>query len=479
MNALHLPRTPTSGALSPKFLAALREGYEMSPSDRACHNAVTNNDVNNLALNRDAVRGDDGHFSHRIKSKGITNQNKSGRCWMFAALNIMRPKVIRDHNMEEFEFSTAYLQFWDKLENSNLYLESIIELREADHLDRDWEIVNRGALQDGGWWNYIVGLIGKYGMVPVSAMPETHSSANTATLNHILGRMLRVHAVRILKRHADGATIEILREEKEKALKAVYRFLVINLGEPPTQFEWRYRINKKRDGKPGTCDTDMHNVAEEDVSALETHTPQSFYKKYVDLPLADYICLYNDPQIELGRHYLFNRANNIVGNKCMHFVNIDMETMKKISIESILANEPVWFAVDMNIDQSKELGLMEHRLFDYESLFGIDLTMSKADRIRFHTGRSCHAMVLMGVDLSKDGRPRKWLVENSWGDDKGKKGRWTLHDKWFNEHVYTLIVHKRHVDGGIMERFNEEPRELPAWYPSAIGASCGAAVDER
>jgi bleomycin hydrolase len=169
----------TAGTLTPEFLAELREGYQMSASDRACHNAVTNNDINALALNRGVVRGDDGHFSHRIKSKGITDQKKSGRCWMFAGLNVLRPQVIRDHGMAEFEFSTAYLQFWDKLEKANLFLESVIELRDADILDRDWEVVNKSAMEDGGWWNYVVGLIEKYGVVPASAMPETHTGSHT------------------------------------------------------------------------------------------------------------------------------------------------------------------------------------------------------------------------------------------------------------------------------------------------------------
>jgi bleomycin hydrolase len=467
MNTHQLPPSASTGALTPKFIDLLRESYEMSAGDRACHNAVTNNAVNSLALNREVVRGDDGHFSHRIKSKGITNQKQSGRCWMFAALNVMRPQVIRDHGMEEFEFSTAYLQFWDKLEKANLFLESVIELRDADFLDRDWEVVTRHTMGDGGWWNFVAGLVEKYGVVPASAMPETYGSSHTETLNHILGCLLRARAVGILEQHTDGAGVDALRASKHEAIKEVYRFLVINLGEPPAEFEWRYRRRKKYGVNGADPDAELRTVAEEDLTPPERHTPQSFYRKYVGLPMADYVCLYNDPQNELDRHYRFDRARNMVGNECMHFVNIDMAAMKKIAATSILANEPVWFAVDMFTDQCGKHGLMEHQLFDYEALFGIDLRVSKADRIRFHAGASCHAMALMGVDLAKDGQPRKWLVENSWGDKKGDKGQWTLHAKWFDEHVYTIFVHKRHVPAEILERFKDVSRELPAWYPAA------------
>ena len=457
----------SAGVLSPGFLAALRAGYLMSEADRACHNAVTHNDVNSLALNRAVLRGDDGHFSHRIKSQGITDQKKSGRCWMFAGLNVLRSQVMRDHGMADFEFSAAYLQFWDKLEKANLYLESIIELRGADYLDRDWEFVNKCSVEDGGWWSCLAGLIGKYGLVPASAMPETHGSSHTQTLNHILGRLLRARAARIMQRHADGASLDELRAGKIEALSEVYRLLVINLGEPPTEFEWRCRHRRPggQDGQDSAAD--MNNVAEDDLTPLERHTPQSFSRKYAADSLADFVCLYNDPHNEMDRHHRFSRQFNIVGNECLHFVNIDTAPMKTIAAAAILANEPVWCAVNMDIDQSEQHGQMEHQLFDYETLFGIDLTLSKADRTRFHAGASNHAMTLMGVDLAADGRPRKWLVENSHGDEVGQKGQWTLHDKWFDEHVYTLIVHQRHVPAAILKRFEEEPVELPGWYPGA------------
>ena len=455
------------GALTADFLNELREGYVMGREDRALHNAVTNNPIDSLALNRHAVKGEDGHFSHRIKREGVTDQKQSGRCWMFAGLNTLRPQVMREHRMESFEFSTAYLQFWDKMEKSNLYLESIIELRDADFMDRDWELVNRHGVEEGGWWNFLVGLVGKYGLVPLSAMPETRSSSHTDTLNVILGRLLRRSAARIMDLHADGADMAALRDEKESALKEVYRFLAINLGEPPAEFEWRFRI-RKDETKKAEADG-LGKVEDDGLSAPETHTPRSFYEKYVGTSLADYVCLYNDPHNELGRRYRFDRARNMVGEECMDFVNVGSETLKEVAKAAILANEPLWFAVNMGFDQSTEHGLMAPDLFDYGSLFGIDLTLTKAQRTRFHAGASSHAMALIGVDLAADGTPRKWLVENSWGEAKGKKGFWTLRDGWFAEHVYTVIAHKRHVPADVLKGFGEEATVLPAWYPGSDG----------
>lgn len=454
-------KDPTT--LSPDLIKSLRDGYALAGEDLVRHNAVTNNAIDKLALNRRVIAGEDGHFSHKIKTKGITNQKSSGRCWMFAGLNVMRPKVIHEQGLESFEFSTAYLQFWDKMEKSNLYLEDIIELRDADRLDREWLLVNEWMVGDGGWWNYVVELIGKYGVVPASVMPETHSSENTGTMNEVLERLLRAEANLILAASREGKKVAELREIKRESLAKVYRFLTINLGEPPTEFEWRYRTKSKEeaDNTGGESSETALPPVEEKVSAWRTFTPQTFYREFVGLDLADYVCLYHDPSQEMDEHYRFHRARNMAGASEMNFVNVSIDEMKEAGVKSVLGNEPMWFAVNMGFDQSSEHGLMEVDLFDYETLFGLDLGMTKADRGIFGAGASNHAMTLMGVDL-KDGQPQKWLVENSWGDAKGRKGQWTLSDEWFSEHVYTIIVNKEHVLPQTLATFEKEAKVLPA-----------------
>ena len=451
------------GALTPELLEDLRDGYEMDAGDRARHNAVTNAEINKLALNREIVAGEDGHFSHKIKTKGITNQKSSGRCWMFAGFNVMRPKVINELGLDGFEFSNAYLQFWDKMEKSNLYLEDIIELRDVDRLDREWLLVNEWLVGDGGWWNYVTGLIGKYGAVPSSVMPETHSSENTSTMNKVLARLLHSQAAALIKAGEAGSGEEALRTMKEKSLKEIYRFLAINLGEPPTEFEWRYKA-KSKDEKEGVT----VEVADKNLTLAKKYTPQSFYKEFVGVDLNEFVCLYNDPSQKMNAHYRFHRARNIVGEDDMNFVNIEISQMKEIAVKSVLANQAMWFAVNMSEDQSREHGMMEVDLYDYETLFDVKLDLSKADRSRFGAGASNHAMVLTGVDL-KEGKPTKWLVENSWGNEKGNEGRWTLYDDWFSEHVYTIIVHRKHVPKEALAIFDQSAKVLPAWYPGAKG----------
>ncbi|MDF1850537.1 MAG: C1 family peptidase [Verrucomicrobiales bacterium] len=473
MNSRHASAQPgPEGALTPEWIENLQDSFELNEEDRARFNAITNSDINSLALNREIVRGEDGHFSHRIKGKGITNQKASGRCWMFAGFNAMRPRVIHEMGMEEFEFSAAFLLFWDKMEKSNLYLEQVIELRDVDRLDREWELINEAMVGDGGWWNYVTSLIEKYGTVPSTVMPETHSSENTRTMNVVLARLLRSRAAVILEASEAGANVAELRKRKSDAMSEVYRFLVLNLGEPPREFEWRFKRKKKgeekENGEEENKSQEMPGPMDETLTDRKSYTPKSFYEDFVGVDLSEYVALYHDPAQPTGRHYEFSRARNIVGQPDMNFVNIEMEDLKEIAVKSILANEPPWFAVNMGVDQSREHGLMENDLFDYETLFGMEMPFSKADRSRFLSGASNHAMVLMGVDLI-DGKPAKWLVENSWGDDKGNKGTWTLYDGWFDEHVYNVIAHKKYVSPEILEIFEEEAESLPAWYPGAQG----------
>ncbi len=291
-------------------------------------------------------------------------------------------------------------------------------------------------------------------------------------MNRVLEQKLRADAVRMHKLHKEGATVEQLRQFKNKSLAEVYRFLVINLGQPPKEFTWRYKIKPSEKNENGPARV----VEQKNLQPAERHTPQSFYKTYVGVDLSEYVCLYSDPVNPYGKHYQFEQSRNIVGAEQMHFVNVEIERMKQMAMQAVLANEPVWFAADVGKDQSTQHGLMAKGLYDFGPLFDLDLSITKADRIRYMAGGYNHAMVFMGVDV-QEGKPVKWLVENSWGDKKGNRGTWTLGDGWFDEHVYVIIVHQRHVPKPILAAFKDDPKTLPPWYPGAPGIHLAKPAD--
>ena len=436
-----------SGGLSGGAIEKIRGSFEMDGHTRAMYNSITNNDISSLALNRDIIREHNELFSHKIKTKGITNQKSSGRCWLFAGLNVLRPVAIAKLNLKEFELSQNYLAFWDKLEKANCFLENIIEFRKRDMMDREMEFILRNPLPDGGYWENVVNLVEKYGVVPSGIMPETNSSGSTRAMNKLIGRKLRADAAKLRKMAKGKKGVKKLRAEKVKMLGEVYKMLVLNLGEPPEEFEWRFE--------------DSNSV----VSEVKTYTPKGFFEEFVGVDMREYVDVFNDPSKEYGKHYSIGLTRNIRDGEDNHFANVEIEVLKEIALKAVLDDEPVWFGADVGKDQSGEHGIMAMGMFDYDSIYGTDMSMSKAERSLFRESAPTHAMVFVGVDV-RDDRPVKWLVENSWGKDKGSDGQWTLYDTWFDTNVYSVMVKKKYVPDEVLKIFEQPAEKRPAWDPA-------------
>ncbi len=435
------------GTLTPETIDQIRSSFEMDAHTRAMYNSITNTDITNLAINRDILRRHNDIFSHKIEAKGITNQKKSGRCWLFAGLNVLRPMVIEKHNLKSFELSQNYLAFWDKLEKANSFLEHIIEFRDRDILDREMEFILRKPIPDGGYWENVVNLVEKYGAVPLEIMPETNSSGNTGLMNNLISRKLRADAVKLRQMHEDDKPITKLHARKAKMLADVYKMLAMNLGEPPSEFQWRFE--------------DANSV----VSELKTYTPKSFYDDFIGVDLRQYVDIFNDPSKTYGKHYQIALTRNLYDGDDSHFANVEMQTLKAIAVKAVLADEPLWFSCDVGKDQSREHGIMAMEMFDYDSIYGTTIAMTKAQRSLFRESVPNHAMVLIGVDMQNE-KPVKWLVENSWGDDKGSKGRWTLYASWFDTNVYSIIVKKEYVPDEVLNIFEQPAIKRPVWDPA-------------
>ena len=436
-----------SGGLSGEAIEKIRGSFEMDTHTRAMYNSITNNDISSLALNRDLLREHNELFSHKIKTKGITNQKSSGRCWLFAGLNVLRPVALEKYDLDEFELSQNYLAFWDKLEKANCFLENIIEFRKRDMMDREMEFILRKPIPDGGYWENVVNLVEKYGVAPSEIMPETNSSGNTRSMNALIGRKLRADAAKLRKMAKAKKSVKKLRAEKTKMLGEVYRMLVMNLGEPPKEFEWRFE--------------DANSV----LSEAKTYTPKGFFEEFAGVDMREYVNVFNDPSKEYGRHYSIDLTRNIRDGDDNHFANVKIEVLKEIASKAVLDDEPVWFACDVGKDQSRDHGIMAMGMFDYDSIYGTDMSMSKAERSLFRESVPNHAMVFVGVDM-RAGKPAKWLVENSWGKDKGSDGLWALYDTWFDTNVYSVIVKKKYVPKEVLEIFEQRAKRLPPWDPA-------------
>ena len=432
--------------LDRKTLDDLRGSCQLTGANRAIYNAATSNLLSQLALNREVLDKDNDLFSNALKRQSITNQKASERCWLYSALNMLRPEVMRKYKLENFEFSENYLAFWDKLEKANRFLDYMVELADRDPLDREMSMLLRKPVDEGGSWDYAAALIDKYGVVPVDAMPEAANSENSGLLFSLISQKLRVDAVVLRKMKKDGKTPAELQAAKHKMVEEVYRMLVLSVGEPPQTFVWRYA---EKDDKP---------------TAPETFTPRQFYKEKIGIDLSQYVSLMNHPMHPYGKHYVFARSRNMSDGHDQHFLNIEVAEMKELVVKSICDGQPGCFGCDVGHDQDR--GMMALGLHDYQSLLGVNLSLDKADGLLMRGSTSNHAMVFVGVDLVA-GKPVKWKVENSWGKDKGKDGYWHLYDSWFDRYVYCLAIRKAYLPTKTLQLLEEEPTTLPMWDPLA------------
>jgi bleomycin hydrolase len=446
------------GDLSGPLIDNMRQELKMDAHTKAVRNALTGASIKTIAENREILASHDSKFSHKVKTKGISNQKSSGRCWMFAGFNLIKPVVLKKLNIEDFEFSQTYLQFWDKMEKANNFLEHMIEYRERDLMDREVMYYLGEPCGDGGYWENFVDLVNKYGVIPKDAMAESASSEATAAMNAILSRTLRKDAARLRDLWKETGSTNQLRETKELMLGEIYRILVLNFGEPPKEFAWRYKSkDKKEESKQPAGKTAK-------AEKKTTYTPKSFYQEVVGLDLSQYVNIADDPIRPKGKRYEIDLTRNLVHGRNTGYVNVSPGQMKEIIVKMLLDNTPVYFSADVSPDQDSAKGIMARNLYDYESIYGINLGMTKAERLLYRGSASNHSMVLIGVDL-RDEKPIKWLVENSWGSDKGNSGLWTMYDNWFDDNVYSVIVQRRYLPESIRGALEQPAEKLPVWDP--------------
>ncbi|AQW21783.1 aminopeptidase [Lentilactobacillus curieae] len=388
-------------------------------------------------------------FSIDLSTGKVADQKQSGRCWMFAALNTMRVRLMNGFKVEDdFELSQNYTNFWDKFEKSNYFLENVIRTADQPLDSRKVSWLMTTPQQDGGQWDMLCALIEKYGIVPKSVMPETFSSSASRELNKFLNLKLRHDAVILRELVANKASDEELSQTKDKMLNEIYKMLSYSLGEPVDHFDFEYR------------DKDKNYHIDRNL------TPQDFFKKYVGINLDDYVSLINSPTDDkpYDKTYTIEMLGNVEGGRQVKHLNLEMDTLKDLAIKQLESGETVWFGSDVGQSSNSKKGIMDTRLYAPDELFSTDLSLSKAERLDYGESLMTHAMVITGVDLV-DGKPTKWKVENSWGEKPGHKGYFVMSDEWMDEFVYQFVINKKYLSEEQLKAQAQEPTVLNPWDP--------------
>lgn len=409
--------------------------------------------VDESLVNRDVfIKNTTKIFNNSVEIEGspITNQKSSGRCWLFAATNVLRLEIMKKFNLKEFQFSQNYLFFFDKLEKCNFFLNQF-----ADEIDNDGNDIDSRLIQflltdptgDGGQFDMFINIVEKYGLVPHSLYPDTYSSTASRTLNFLLKTKLREFAEQLKTAKSQGEKVKPLIEEMQAE---IHRLMVIFLGKPPS-------INEK-------LTWEFKNKSDE-VKALEI-TPISFYKETLGIDLTNYVSLLNDPRNSYNTNVQIDKLGNVQGGKLVKYLNLPIEEVIQYAIKSIQNNKAIFFGTHTPIYMDKKKGIMDESLFNYK-LIGFETKQSKASRIQYKQSLMTHAMVITAVHLDSNNEPIRWKVENSWGDSSGQNGYYVMDNQYFKDYVYQVVIDKADLSQEHIEMYDDDFKNivLPPWDP--------------
>ena len=434
--------------ITKEFLEDIEKEYLNNDIYTIARNALNDCKISDLAKNSSQSEFLSNNFSINLDTLPVCDQKKSGRCWIFAGCNILREKIAKRYNLENFELSQNYAAFYDKLEKCNYLMESVISLKDRDKDDRLLTFILMNGIQDGGQWDLFVNIVRKYGVVPKDVFPETYQSSNTSQIDDVLNRYMRKFAYDVRELKGDEQKIN---ELKENAIRNVYKILCNCFGIPPKIFSFEYTDKDKK-----------YNI-------IKNITPLDFYQNYVQVNLDEYVSIINSPTADKPFYNPFsvNYLGNVVEGNRVIYLNEEMPRFKDLVISQLKDGEPVWFGCDCIKFGDRENGIWDDLSFDIDVLFQIDSSMSKEAMLDMRESTMNHAMVITGVNLD-DGKPTKWKIENSWGDEKANDGYHVATDSWFDKYVFQAVVNKKYMSEFEKKDLTRNVIELNPWDPMGM-----------
>ena len=438
-----------NGGITTEMMQQIKGNFGASASDKALRNIMVNQSPAKLAMNYENATKFDSHFSNRVVSKAVTDQKSSGRCWMFTGMNVLRNQAIRKHGLPaDFQFSQAYLFFYDQLEKSNLFLQAMIDTYRKPLDDQEVQWLFKNPIGDGGQFTGVANLISKYGLVPSDVMPETYNTNNTSSISNLIALKLREDGLELRRLAANKYAIPSeLQKKKTEMLTEIYRMLALTMGVPPTEFTWQQKNDKG------------------EIVETATYTPMSFYEKFAKTDFSKYYMVMNDPTREYYKVYEIQYDRHVYDGENWRYLNLPMEEIAPMCIASIKDSTMMYFSCDVGKFLDRDKGFMDMNNYDYASLFGTTFGMDKKQRVATYASGSSHAMTLCAVDLDKEGKPLKWMVENSWGPNYGWQGNLIMTNDWFNEYMFRVVLEEKYIPANILSLMKQEPIMLPAWDP--------------
>lgn len=424
-------------------IAKFQQDYQQNKQNKIAELAVVNNGVQKASFNGEGIRDLNRTFSIEIPTDNVTDQKQSGRCWLFAALNVLRHKFAKQYHTKNFTFSQSYLFFWDRIERANIFFNHILETADKPVDDRTVHFYLQAPDTDGGQWHMAISLIRKYGLVPTYAQDESFTANNTAAFNQALNMKLREDGL-VLRKLAQAGRNDEIEQKRQEYLSEIYRMAVIAFGQPVQKFDLEFK------------DDDGNYKLDQNI------TPLDFFHNYFEDDLDDYVVLFNAPDHEYDKLYAFPFEDNVEGGSPVRFLNTKIENLKEAAIKQLKDGETIWFGCDVGKQSDRQKGILAANLYETDTIFGIETKLNKKERLQTGASGSTHAMTFVGVDVV-DGKPRQWKVENSWGTKVGDKGYFVMDDKWFDEYLFKVVVKKQYLPKKLVKIAEGEATPVPCW----------------
>ena len=423
------------------------EDYKADNKHAVLRHAMSKTPLSQVVRSQDQIADIDNNFDINIKTLPVANQKASGRCWIFAALNVCREMLAKELKLTDFELSQSYIAFYDRLEKSNYLMEAIMEVIDKNYDDRTLMFLLDNGISDGGQWDMFVSIVNKYGLCPKNAYPETNTSSATRDTNVLINFNLRKFASDAKEIYKKRGLAPV-KKLKKQVLDKIYFLLVDAYGVPPQTFDFEYTDEDKK----------YH---------LETgYTPLSFKEKYFGSQLDNYVSIINAPTKDkaFNKAYTIKYLGNVVGGKQVRHLNVEMKRLKELVLAQLKDNRIVWFGSDVGFYGDREQGIWDDRLFDYMAATDLDFKMDKGESLDYRASAMNHAMCITGVAF-RNKKPSKWKIENSWGSANGYNGYYIMSASWFDQFVYQAVVDKKYLSEAELKAYDGKVIELKPWDP--------------
>lgn len=442
MNKNHL-----KGTLDNKFSDIFFEEYQQDSKNTIVRHAMSRNSVGSIVFEPNAVPAVAPHFSVEVKTLPVTDQKRTGRCWIFAGLNVLRETIARKCHIKDFELSHNYIALYDKIEKANFALETCIQLCGYSPNERVFQFILNCPVSDGGQWDMFINIVRKYGVVPKDVFPETYQSSNTMETDFLVNAAIRSFAFEACRLNMEGKMEEV-RTLKNQVIKKIYAMFLNAFGVPPQTFDFEY-----------TDDKDAYHI---DANL----SPKQFCDKYLGDDIYQYQSIINSPTEDkpFGKTFTIKYLGNVLEGRQIQHLNLKMDRIKELIVKQLSNGDVVWFGSDISFYRLRDYFAWDDKSFDYQSTFDFEIEFEKGAMLNYRHSAMNHAMVITGVDL-KDGKPTKWKIENSWGEEVGEKGYFVMSDSWFTKFVYQAVIFNKNLSQEELTEAKQNPIPLDPWDP--------------